>query len=207
MAGRMERNEHRLLAWPGSVLIVATVVLLLGTTFLPNRQAAAREVQPPEIAACAQNIYEGQTVKAVVHTRHDVVIGPVRFGDLDPRLVGKLPGSRLLSIKSPLTVGATPYLSVSVRATGTLGPVSVGYGQIPSTTSTTLKLAMQSESVTLAGPLACGLPATGFIQYGGGISLAKGQCVILAVSAPNGKLIASKKVPLGVAKCSSKARA
>ena len=61
---------------------------------LPNAHAMVTGSAVPT-AMCAQMIYSGSSPKAVVHTRHDIVVGPVRFGDLDPRLVAKSYGSSL----------------------------------------------------------------------------------------------------------------
>ena len=66
-------------------------------------------------------IYSGSTPNAVVHTPHDVVVGPVRFGDLNPSLAQKAGGSRSLGIKSPMTVGPTQFPELLVSAKGAKG--------------------------------------------------------------------------------------
>src|SRR5271157_862829 len=78
-------------------------------------------------AVCSQMIYSGSTSNEVFHAPHDVVVGPVRFGDLDPRLVAKIAGSPLLGIKSPLTVGPTQFPKLLVTAKGTKGSVAIIY--------------------------------------------------------------------------------
>jgi len=148
-------------------------------------------------AACSQMIYSGSTPKAVVHTRHDVVVGPVRFGDLDPRAVQMIAGSRLLGIKSPMTVGPTPFKALLVSARGAKSPVGVSYGQVPSTTTTSVDLRTESDRVMVQAPVSCGLPSTGFAQYGGGFSLSQKQCVTLTVSVPAGRVLARRTVPFG----------
>jgi hypothetical protein len=156
-------------------------------------------------AACSQMIYSGSTPKAVVHTRHDVVVGPVRFGDLNPSLVRKTGGSRLLGIKSPMTVGPTQFPQLLVSAKGAKGHVSVVYGQVPSTTTTTVgDLQTEPDRVMVQGSVSCGLPVTGFVQYAGGFSLARKQCVTLTVSVPGGRVLARRTVPLGSVVCSLK---
>jgi hypothetical protein len=149
-------------------------------------------------------IYSGSSAKGVVHTPHDVVVGPVRFGDLDPRLVAKSSGTNLLGIKSPMTVGPTRYPELLVSVKGANGPVAIAYGQIPSTTTTTVNLRAEPNQVVVQAPMSCGLPATGFIQYGGGFTLAKSQCVILTVSIPGGAILTRKTVPFGSVRCASK---
>jgi hypothetical protein len=122
-----------------------------------------------QTAACAQMIYSGSTPSAVLRTRHDVVVGPVRFDDLDPRLVGKIGGSALLGIKSPMTVGPTVFPALLVSARGTKGLVSIVYGRAPSSTTTTpAELRAETDRIVVQTPVSCGLPATGFVQYGGG---------------------------------------
>jgi hypothetical protein len=148
-------------------------------------------------AVCSQLIYSGTAANAVVHTPHDVVVGPVRFGDLDPRAVLKIAGSAMLGIKSPMTVGPTPFKSLVVSAKGSTSPVSIAYGQVPSTTTTSGDLRGVTDRVLVQAPVSCGLPASGFAQYGGGLSLAHKECVTLTVSLPGGRLIARKTVPLG----------
>jgi hypothetical protein len=156
-------------------------------------------------AACSQIIYSGSTPKAVVHTPHDVVVGPVRFGDLNPSLVQKARGSRWLGIKSPMTVGPTRFRELLVSAKGAKGHVSVVYGQVPSTTTTTVgHLKTEPDRVIVQGSASCGLPVTGFVQYAGGFSLARKQCVTLTVSVPGGRVLARRTVPLGSVVCASK---
>jgi hypothetical protein len=171
---------------------------------LPFAGATTLSTQPVPIAACNQTIYSGSMPSAVFHTRHDVVVGPVRFGDLDPRLLGKIGGSSLLGIKSPMTVGPTQFSEVLVSVKGARGHVSIAYGQSPSTTTTTVKLLAQPDEVTVQAPASCGLPASGFVQYGGGFALAQKQCVTLTVSVPDGRVLARKTVPLGSVACASK---
>jgi hypothetical protein len=148
-------------------------------------------------AVCSQVIYSGSNPKSVVHTPHDVVVGPVRFGDLDPGAVLKVAGSRLLGIKSPMTVGPTPFKAVLVSAKGTKSPVGVVYGQAPTTTTSSFDLQTASDRVLVQAPESCGLPATGFAQYGGGFALARKECVTLTVSLPGGRVLARRSVPLG----------
>jgi hypothetical protein len=156
-------------------------------------------------AACSQMIYSGSTPKAVVHTRYDVVLGPVRFGELNPSLVVKTRGSRSLGIKSPMTVGPTPFPELLVSAKGANGHVSIVYGQIPSTTTTTVgDLQTEPDRVKVQGPVSCVLPVTGFVQYAGGFSLATKQCVTLTVSVPGGRVLARRTVPFGSVVCSPK---
>jgi hypothetical protein len=76
---------------------------------LPRAQALVPGSALVPAAACAQMIYSGSSPKGVFHTPHDIVVGPVRFGDLDPKLVAKSYGSSQLGIKSPMTVGPTKY--------------------------------------------------------------------------------------------------
>jgi hypothetical protein len=148
-------------------------------------------------AGCSQMIYSGSTPKAVVHTRHDVVVGPVRFGDLDPRAVGRIAGSPLLGIKSPMTVGPTPFKALFLSAKGAQSRVGVSYGQVASTTTTSVDLQAESDRVMVQGPASCGLPTTDFAQYGGGFALARKQCVTLTVSVPGGRVLARRTVPFG----------
>jgi hypothetical protein len=183
---------------------VAVAALLPVATTVPAAQATALAVQPVPTAACAQMIYSGSSAKGVVRTPHDVVVGPVRFGDLDPRLVAKGSGTALLGIKSPMTVGPTQYPELLVSTKGTRGSVAIAYGQIPSTTSTTLNFRAEPNQVVVHGPTSCGLPAAGFMQYGGGFALAKKQCVTLTVSAVGGAVIARRTVPFGTVRCGSK---
>lgn len=172
---------------------------------LPATAASVLGLGAAPTAACSQMIYSGSTPKAVVHTRYDVVVGPVRFGELNPSLVQKTRGSRLLGIKSPLTVGPTQFPELLVSAIGAKGHVSVVYGQVPSTTTTTLgHLQTEPNRVMVHGPVSCGLPATGFVQYTGGFSLARKQCVTLTVSVPGGPALARRTVPLGSVVCSPK---
>ena len=135
------------------------------------------------------------------HTPHDVVVGPVRFGDLDPRLVGKGYGSSLLGIKSPMTVGPTKYSGLLVSAIGARSPVSIVYGQAPSTTTTTVNLQTEPDRIVAQAPVSCGLPAAGFVQYGGGFESAQKQCVTLTVSVLGGRTLARKTVPFGSVTC------
>ena len=152
-------------------------------------------------AACAQMIYSGSSPKAVVHTHHDIVVGPVRFSDLDPRLVAKTHGSPLLGIKSPMTVGPTKHSELLVTAKGARSPVSIVYGQASSTTTTTINLQTKPDLIVAQTPVSCGLPATGFVQYGGGFVLAHKQCVTLTVSVPGGRTLARETVPFGSVAC------
>jgi len=154
-------------------------------------------------AACSQMIYSGSTPKAVVHTHYDVIVGPVRFGELNPSLVVKTRGSRSLGIKSPMTVGPTQFPELLVSARGAKGHVSIVYGQIPSTTTTTVgDLQTEPDRVKVQGPVSCGLPVTGFVQYAGGFSLARKQCVTLTVSVPGGRVLDRRTVPFGSVVCS-----
>jgi hypothetical protein len=143
---------------------------------LPDAGAMALGSEPVPTAVCGQMIYSGSTSNAVIHAPHDVVVGPVRFGDLSPRLVAKIAGSPLLGIKSPLTVGPSQFPRLLVAAKGAKGPVSIAYGQAPSTTTTTVQLRTEPERVVAQAPLSCGLAAAGFVQYGGGFALAQKQC-------------------------------
>jgi hypothetical protein len=176
---------------------------LLGSTMaalampLPDAGAMALGSGPVPTAVCGQMIYSGSTSTAVIHAPHDVVVGPVRFSDLNPRLVAKIAGSPLLGIKSPLTVGPSKFRRLLVTAKGAKGPVSIAYGQAPSTTTTSVQLRTEPERVVVQGPLSCGLSAAGFVQYGGGFALAQKQCVTLTVSVPGGRVLARRTVPLG----------
>lgn len=152
-------------------------------------------------AECAQMIYSGSSPKAVFHTRHDVVVGPVRFGDLDPKLVARSYGSPLLGIKSPMTVGPTQFPRLVVSAKGARGAVSIVYGQVPSTTTTTVDLRAELDRIVVQAPLSCGLPENGFVQYGGGFVLAQKQCVTLTVSVLGGRVLARKTVPFDSVTC------
>lgn len=167
---------------------------------LPDVQATALASKPVPTAACAERIYSGSSPSAVVHTRHDVVVGPVRFSDLDPRLLGQIPGSSLLGIKSPLTVGPTENPSLLVTAKGAKGFVSITYGQAPSST-TPVELRADADRVVVQAPVSCGFRAAGFVQYLGGFALARKQCVTLTVSVPGGRVLARKTVPLGPGEC------
>ena len=188
---QIKRNGILLAALSG--LTVAALPLLP-----TDARAVAIKSEPVPTADCGQMIYSGASSTAVVHARHDVVVGPVRFGDLNPRLVAKvLPGSHLLGIKSPLTVGPSKFPRLLVAAKGAKGPVSIAYGQPPSTTTTTGPLRTASERVVVLAPVSCGLPATGFVQYGGGFGLAQKQCVTLTVSVPGGRVLARRVVPFG----------
>jgi hypothetical protein len=188
---QIKRNGFLLAALSG--LTVAALFLL------PNdARAVAIKSKPVPTAECDQIIYSGALSSAIVHAPHDVVVGPVRLGDLNPRFVAKvLPGSRLLGIKSPLTVGPSKFPRLLVAAKGAKGPVSIAYGQPPSTTTTTVPLRTASERVVVQAPVSCGLPANGFVQYGGGFSLAQKQCVTLTVSIPGGRVLARRTVPFG----------
>jgi hypothetical protein len=183
---------------------VAGSLLALVPITVPGGQATALASRPVPAAACAQMIYSGSSAQGILRTPHDVVVGPVRFGDLDPRLVGKGYGTDLLGIKSPMTVGPTRYPELLVSAKGANGPVAIAYGQIPSTTTTTVTLRAEPNQVVVQGPMSCGLPAAGFVQYGGGFALAKKQCVTLTVSVPGGAVVARKTVPLGSVRCAPK---
>ena len=171
---------------------------------LSDAGAVVLATEPAPTATCGQMIYSGSTPGGVFHTSHDVVVGPVRFGDLDPRLVGKIRGSRLLGIKSPMTVGPTRFQGLLVSAMGAKGMVSVIYGQAPSTTTTTAELRTEPDRVVVQAPVSCGRPASGFVQYGGGFALAQRQCVTLTVSIPGGRVLARKSVPLGTVQCAPK---
>ena len=171
---------------------------------LPSTGAAVLGLVAVPTAACSQMIYSGSTPKAVVHTPHDVVVGPVRFGDLNPNLVQKAGGFRSLGIKSPMTVGPTQFPELLVSARGAKGHVSVVYGQVPSTTTTVGHLQTEPDRVLVEGPVSCGLPVTGFVQYAGGFSLARKQCVTLTVSVPGGRVLARRTVPLGSVVCAPK---
>jgi hypothetical protein len=162
---------------------------------LPDAGAMAGGTGPVPTAGCSQMIYSGSTSTAVIHAPHDVVVGPVRFGDLDPRLVAKVAGSRLLGIKSPLTVGPSQFARLVVTAKGPKGPISIAYGQAPSTTTTTIQLRAEPDRVVVQAPLSCGLGAGGFVQYSGGFALAQKQCVTLTVSVPGGKQLPFHKSP------------
>ncbi|HEY6317256.1 MAG TPA: hypothetical protein VI462_05115 [Acidimicrobiia bacterium] len=165
----------------------------------PAMNAAAMTLVSATVptAVCDQQIYSGSTPSAVVHTGHDVVVGPVRFGDLDPRLVAKIQGSPLLGIKSQMTVGPTRLPRLVVSAKGAKGHVSIVYGQVPSTTTTTAELQTEPNRIVVQAPLSCGLTEAGFVQYGGGFALAQKQCVTLTVSVPGGRVLARKTVPFG----------
>lgn len=164
---------------------------------LPDAGAMTLSSAPVPIAACGQMIYSGSTSTAVIHASHDVVVGPVRFSDLDPRLVAKLAASSLLGIKSPLTVGPSRFPKLLVAAKGANGSVSIVYGQPPSATTTNVQLGKGAGRVVVEAPLSCGLTASGFIQYAGGFALARKQCVTLTVSVPGGRVLARKIVPFG----------
>ena len=111
----------------------------------------------------------------------------------------------MLGIKSPMTVGPTDFPELLVSAKGAKGHVSIVYGQVPSTTTTTVSdLQTEPDRVMVQGPVSCGLPATGFVQYAGGFSLTRKQCVTLTVSVPGGRVLASRSVPLGSVVCSPK---
>lgn len=165
---------------------------------LPATGAPVSGLGAVPTAACSQMIYSGSTPKAVVRTRYDVVVGPVRFGELKPSLVQKTGGVHLLGIKSPLTVGPTQFPELLVSAKGAKGHVSVVYGQVPSTTNTALgDLQTDPNRVVVQAPASCGLPVTGFVQYAGGFSIARKQCVTLTVSVPGGRVLARRTVPFG----------
>ena len=175
---------------------IAALALVAFAVPLPDAQAMVPGSAIVPTAACAQTIYGGSSPKAVVHTHHDIVVGPVRFGDLDPRLVARTYGSPLLGIKSPMTVGPTKYSGLLVTAKGARSPVSIAYGQATSTNPET-----EPDQVVAQAPISCGLPATGFVQYGGGFALAHKQCVTLTVSVPGGRTLARKTVPFGSVTC------
>jgi hypothetical protein len=183
----------------GRIALGALAASAMLSVVAPLRAAGAPHVVSGSVpdAVCSQLIYSGTAAKAVVQTPHDVVVGPVRFGDLDPRAVLKIAGSPLLGIKSPMTVGPTPFKALLVSAEGARSPVGVAYGQVPSTTTTSIDLRTVADRVLVQAPVSCGLPASGFAQYGGGLSLAHKECVTLTVSLPGGRVIARKTVPLG----------
>jgi hypothetical protein len=184
-------NQAVLATLAGAALLTMATPLLLA-----SGATSARSESLPE-AVCTQMIYSGSTPKAVVHTSHDVVVGPVRFGDLDPRAIQRIAGSRQLGIKSPMTIGSTPFKTLIVSAVGQRSAVGVSYGQVPSTTTTSVDLAAESDRVLAQAPATCGLPSNGFVQYGGGFSLAREQCVTLTVSLPTGRVLARRTVPFG----------
>jgi len=192
--------------WGSAVVLVALAgssAALVGP--LPHASAMAVGLEAAQTAACAQMIYSGSRPSAVLRTRHDVVVGPVRFDDLDPRLVGKIGGSALLGIKSPMTVGPTRFPALLVSVRGTKGFVSIVYGQAPSSTTTTpAQLRAEFDRIVVQTPMSCGLPATGFVQYGGGFALAQRQCVTVTVSVPTGHVLGQRTVPLGLVKCAPK---
>jgi hypothetical protein len=105
----------------------------------------------------------------VVHTRYDVVVGPVRFGELKASLVQKAGGTHLLGIKSPLTVGPTQFPELLVSAKGAKGHVSVVYGQVPSTPTTTTLGDLQTDPnrVIVQASVSCGLPSLGLFNMRG----------------------------------------
>ncbi len=181
------------------ILLGAISGSAMGALAAPLSAAGAQAPgsEPLPTAECSQMIYSGSRPSAVIHAAHDVVVGPVRFGDLSPRLVAKIAGSPLLGIKSPLTVGPSRFATLLVVAKGAKGPVSISYGQAPSTTTTTVQLRTEPERVVVQAPLSCGLAATGFVQYGGGFTLAQKQCVTLTVSVPGGRVLARRTVPFG----------
>jgi hypothetical protein len=182
----------------GIILGVVTASTVAGLAIpFPDAGAMALGSAPVPTAVCGQMIYSGSTSTAVVHAAHDVVVGPVRFSDLNPRLVARLAGSSLLGIKSPLTVGPSPFPKLLVAANGTKGHVSIAYGQAPSTIATVVELGKGSERVVVQAPVSCGLAAAGFVQYAGGFALAQKQCVTLTVSLPGGRVLARKTVPFG----------
>jgi hypothetical protein len=187
-----------LTTWNG-ILLGAVSASAMMVFSIPAMNATAMTLVSATVptAVCDQQIYSGSTPSAVVHTGHDVVVGPVRFGDLDPRLVAKLQGSPLLGIKSQMTVGPTRFPRLLVSAKGARGYVSIVYGQVPSTTTTMAELGTDPNSIVVQAPLSCGLTAAGFVQYGGGFALAKKQCVTLTVSVPGGRIVARKTVPFG----------
>jgi hypothetical protein len=183
----------------GRIAIGALAAIGILSVVTPLPAAGAPHVGSGSVpdAVCSQLIYSGAAAKAVVRTPHDVVVGPVRFGDLDPRAVLKIAGSPLLGIKSPMTVGPTSFKALLVTVKGAKSPVSLAYGQVPSTTTTSVDLRTVADRVLVQAPVSCGLPASGFAQYGGGLSLAHKECVTLTVSLPGGRVIARKTVPLG----------
>ena len=152
--------------------------LAVVTIPVPGGQATALASQPVPTAVCTQMIYSGSSAKGY--------------------------GSDLLGIKSPMTVGPTRYSELLVSAKGAKGPVAIAYGQVPSITTTTVNLRAAPNQVAVQAPMSCGLPATGLIQYGGGFTLAKKQCVTLSVSVPGGVVVARKTVPFGSVRCASK---
>jgi len=168
---------------------------------LPDAHGTVPAAASEPTAACGLKIYSGFSSRLVTHTKHDVVVGPVRFGDLDPKLVAKISGSSLLGIKSPMTVGPTQFPELLVSAKGAKGTVSVAYGQAPSTTTSTIEPGTALDRITVQAPLSCGLPATGFVQYGGGFAMALKQCVTLTVSVPGGRVLARRTVPFGPVAC------
>jgi hypothetical protein len=183
----------------GRIAIGALAAIGILSVVTPLPVAGAPHVGSGSVpdAVCSQLIYSGAAAKAVVRTPHDVVVGPVRFGDLDPRALLKIAGSPLLGIKSPMTVGPTSFKALLVTVKGAKSPVSLAYGQVPSTTTTSVDLRTVADRVLVQAPVSCGLPASGFAQYGGGLSLAHKECVTLTVSLPGGRVIARKTVPLG----------
>jgi len=189
-------SRHRIIigALLGSAMAASTIAL-------PDAPAMVLAAGAVPTAVCAQTIYRGTSPTQVLHTPRDVVVGPVRFGDLDPKLVAKINGSPLLGIKSPKTVGSTDFPELLVSAKGAKGPVSVAYGQAPSTTTTTIDLPAAPNRIMVQAPVSCGLPATGFVQYGGGFALAHTQCVTLTVSIAGGRVLARKIVPFGSVVC------
>jgi hypothetical protein len=181
-------------------VVAVSAVALFAMPPLGGQAMVAAAASVPT-AACAQMIYSGSSPKGVFHTPHDIVVGPARFGDLDPRLFGKSYGSSLLGIKSPMTIGPTKYSALVVTAKGARSPVSIVYGQAPSTTTTTVILQTESGQIVAQAPVSCGLPGTGFVQYGGGFLSAGKQCVTLTVSTPGGRTLARGTVPFGWVAC------
>jgi hypothetical protein len=181
------------------ILLGAVSASAMAGFAMPHPDAGAMTLGSASVptAACRQMIYSGSTSTAVIHAHHDVVVGPVRFSDLNPRLVAKLGGSSLLGIKSPLTVGPSHFPKLLVAAKGAKGRVSIAYGQAPSTTTTNIMLGKEAERVVVQAPLSCALAAAGFVQYAGGFALAQKQCVTLTVSIPGGRVLARKTVPFG----------
>jgi len=96
-----------------------------------------------------------------------------------------------------MTVGPTPFKTLLVSAKGAKSPVGIAYGQLPSMTTTSLDLLADSDRVLVEAPVSCGLPATGFAQYGGGFVVARKECVTLTVSIPGGRVLARRTVPFG----------
>jgi hypothetical protein len=164
---------------------------------LPSTAASVLGSVAVPTAACSQMIYSGATPKGIHHLPHDVVVGPVRFNVLDPRGFVRVAESQLLGIKSPMTVGPTHFKTLLVSAKGAKSPVGIAYGQVPSTTTTSVDLFADSDQVLVQAPVSCGLPATGFAQYGGGFVVARKQCVTLTVSLPGGRVLARRTVPFG----------